>query len=107
VTQINPVHATPFHLFKTHLNIILPSMPGSCKWISSSGFPTSPLPHMCCMFLEIEFKKLLMVFWIKGFFRVEKMSVVVVGLWHIVYLALQSGPTTKAMFSNKKIIFLE
>ena len=33
----------PSHFLKIHSNIILPSMPGSCKWLFPSGFPTITL----------------------------------------------------------------
>ena len=43
--QLDPVHThnpNP-HCMKIHLNIFLPSMPGSSKWPSPSGFPTKTL----------------------------------------------------------------
>ena len=55
LSQINPVHAPTSHYLKIHLNIILPSMPGSPKWSLSLGFShenpvyTSHLPHTCYM----------------------------------------------------------
>ena len=48
-----PVHILTFHFLKIHLNIILPSTPGSPKWPLSLSFPhqntvyASPLPHAC------------------------------------------------------------
>ena len=45
----------PSHILKIHINIILPSQPGSSKWFPSPMFPhhypvcTSSLPHTCYM----------------------------------------------------------
>ena len=53
--QIDKIHALTFHFLKIHLNIILPSTPGSSKWSLSLRFPhqnplyTSYLPHTCHM----------------------------------------------------------
>ena len=40
LSQLDPVHTLTYNFLKIHLNIILPSMPGSPKWFFPSGFPT-------------------------------------------------------------------
>jgi len=51
LSQLDPVHTPTSHFLKIHLNIILPSTPGSPKWALSFKFPrqnpvyASPLPH--------------------------------------------------------------
>ena len=43
LSQIDPVNAPTFKFLKIHLNIILPSMPGSSKWFLPTGFPNKTL----------------------------------------------------------------
>jgi hypothetical protein len=43
LSQLDPVHTSTSYFLKIHLNIILPSMPGSPKWLFLSGFPTKSL----------------------------------------------------------------
>jgi len=51
LSQLDPVHRPTSYFLKIHLNIILPSKPGSPQWSLSLRFPyqnpvhASPLPH--------------------------------------------------------------
>jgi len=55
LSQINPVHALPFHFFKIHFNIILQYTPTYSKWSPSPRYShqnpvcTSPVSHTCHM----------------------------------------------------------
>ena len=40
LSQLDPVHIPTSYFLKIHLNIILPSSPGSSKWSLFFGFPT-------------------------------------------------------------------
>ena len=43
LSQLDPGHTPTPHILKIHLNIILPSTPGSPKWFFPSGFTTKTL----------------------------------------------------------------
>jgi len=68
LSQIDPIRAPTSNFLKTHLNIILPSMPGSSKWSLSLRIPhqnpvyTSPLLYMCHMLLSFIIPHLILIY---------------------------------------------
>jgi hypothetical protein len=47
LSQLDPVHTPTSHFLKSHINIILPSMPGSPRWSLTLRFP-----HQNCIVQE-------------------------------------------------------
>ena len=45
LSQNDPVHAATSHFLKIFFHIILPSVPGSSKWLFPSGAPPNPCIH--------------------------------------------------------------
>ena len=49
LSQIDPLHFSPTHLLKIHLNINLPSTLRSFKCLFASGLPSKPCMQFSCL----------------------------------------------------------
>ena len=47
LSQLDPVHTPTSHFLNIHLNVILPSAPGSPQWSLSLKFPHQNPVHAC------------------------------------------------------------
>ena len=75
LSQLDPVHTRTLYFLKIHLNIILPTTPGSPKWSLTLWFPhqnlvyASPIPQFALHALPISLFSILSPeqFWVSGY----------------------------------------